>query len=296
MEDAFSGYHPAVEFFFFLGAIASGMFFVHPLFLGISLSAAAAYYFLLKGRSGAKLLRSMLLLWLVMALFNGVLVQEGETVLLSWGRGRVVTKEALLYGLCGGAMFVTIMLWFSCYNAVMTSDKFICLFGSRIPALSLLLTMILRLIPNFEHRARTVAGARKCIGKSPDNGSTRREKLLHSMDLLSVLTSWALEGSVVTADSMKSRGYGSDTRTSFTVYRKSGRDSVAAAVLGLALILFLLGIFHGAARAEFYPAVALAKPDGYTFVSALGYAAFLFTPTFLHLREEVIWTVLRSKI
>lgn len=296
MEDAFSAYHPAVEFFFFAVAIVSGMFFVHPLYLAISLCAAVSYYCLLKGRSGLKFLLSLLLLWVLMALLNGALVQEGETVLFTWWHGRVFTKEALLYGLCGGAMFVSILLWFSCYNEVMTSDKFICLFGSRIPALSLLLTMILRLIPNFEHKAKTIAAARKCIGRSPDNGSTRREKLLHSMDLLSVLTSWALEGSVVTADSMKSRGYGSDTRTSFTVYRKSGRDSVAAAVLGLALILFLLGIFHGAARAEFYPAVALAKPDGYTFVSALGYAAFLFTPTFLHLREEVIWTVLRSKI
>ena len=296
MEDAFSGYHPAVEFFFFLGAIASGMFFVHPLFLGISLSAAAAYYFLLKGRSGAKLLRSMLLLWLVMALFNGVLVQEGETVLLSWGRGRVVTKEALLYGLCGGAMFVTIMLWFSCYNAVMTSDKFICLFGSRIPALSLLLTMILRLIPNFEHRARTIAGARKCIGKAPDNGSSRKEKLLHSMDLLSVLTSWALEGSVVTADSMKSRGYGTGERENFTVYRRSRRDAVAAAVLGAALALFLFGACHGAARAEFYPTVTLGAGNGYTLIAALGYAVFLYTPSFLHIWEDLTWTILRSKI
>ena len=296
MEDAFSAYHPAVEFFFFAVAIASGMFFVHPLYLAISLCAAVSYYWLLKGRSGLQFLLSLLLLWVLMALLNGALVQEGETVLFTWWRGRTFTKEALLYGLCGGAMFVSILLWFSCYNEVMTSDKFICLFGSRIPALSLLLTMILRLIPNFEHKAKTIAAARKCIGRSPDNGSTRREKLLHSMDLLSVLTSWALEGSVVTADSMKSRGYGCTERTSFTVYRKSGRDGVAAAVLGLALALFLTGIIHGAAKAEFYPAVALAEPDGYTLVSALGYAVFLFTPTFLHLREDVLWTVLRSKI
>ena len=295
MEDAFSGYHPAVEFLFFFGAIVSGMFFVHPLFLTISLGAATAYYFLLKGRNGAKLLLMLLLLWLGMTLLNGVLVQEGETVLLTWGRGRVVTGEALIYGLCGGAMFVSIMLWFSCYNAVMTSDKFICLFGSRIPALSLLITMILRLIPNFEHRARTVAGARKCIGKSPDNGS-RKEKLLHSMDLLSVLTSWALEGSVVTADSMKSRGYGTGERVNFTVYRGSRRDGVCAAALALAFAAFLFGVCRGAARAEFYPTVTLGAWNACTLIGALGYAVFLFTPSFLHIREDLTWTILRSKI
>ena len=35
------------------------------------------------------------------------------------------------------------------------------------------------------------------------------------MSILGALTSWALEGSVVTADSMRSRGYGTSKRTSF---------------------------------------------------------------------------------
>ena len=40
-------------------------------------------------------------------------------------------------------MLAAVALWFSCLSAVMTSDKFIYLFGRVIPALSLLLSMIL---------------------------------------------------------------------------------------------------------------------------------------------------------
>jgi hypothetical protein len=50
--------------------------------------------------------------------------------------------ESIVYGLAAAFMFVTVIIWFSCFNAVMTSDKFIYLFGKVIPALSLILAMV----------------------------------------------------------------------------------------------------------------------------------------------------------
>jgi energy-coupling factor transport system permease protein len=46
-------------------------------------------------------------------------------------------------------MLAAVISWFSCYNAVMTSDKFVYLFGRVIPALSLILSMTLRFVPKF---------------------------------------------------------------------------------------------------------------------------------------------------
>lgn len=295
MEDAFAAYHPAVGFLFFLGAIITGMCFSHPLFLAISLFSSLLYYLLLRGRKGLKFLGGMVLLWAAMAALNAVLVQEGDTVLFTYWGGRVFTREALLYGICAGSIFLSVMLWFSCYNVVMTSDKFICLFGRLIPSLSLLLSMILRLIPNFENKAKTIMGARRCIGMSPDNGE-KRERLRHSADILSVLTSWALEGAVVTADSMKSRGYGSGERSNFNIFRRSSRDTVAAGVLLGGLALLLVGVSHGAARAEFYPRITLGEWNGYTLLGALGYAVFLLTPSAIHIGEDVTWRILRLRI
>ena len=47
-------------------------------------------------------------------------------------------------------MLASVVLWFSSYNEVMTSDKFVYLFGRVIPALSLVLSMSLRFIPKFK--------------------------------------------------------------------------------------------------------------------------------------------------
>ena len=55
--------------------------------------------------------------------------------------------EALAYGGVIAGVFVVMMLWFGCYNRVMTSDKFMCLFGNWAPSLSLLLVMVFRLVP-----------------------------------------------------------------------------------------------------------------------------------------------------
>ena len=62
-------------------------------------------------------------------------------------------------------------LWFSSYNEVMTSDKFVYLFGRVIPALSLVLSMALRFIPKFKAQMQVVSEAQACIGRDTKNGS-----------------------------------------------------------------------------------------------------------------------------
>ena len=49
--DTFSSYHPMVNFIYFLMVIGSSMFFMHPVFLGLSLCAAMLYSFCLQRES-----------------------------------------------------------------------------------------------------------------------------------------------------------------------------------------------------------------------------------------------------
>ena len=84
------------------------------------------------------------------------------------------------------------MLWFGCYNEVMTSDRFLCLFGRAIPALSLLLVLVFRLIPRFFRQIRQISGARRSVGKGA--GDRYRDKVADGLTVLSAMTSWALEG------------------------------------------------------------------------------------------------------
>ena len=212
MTDAFSKCHPAVNFLFFVGAIGMSVVIQHPVFLLVGIVTGAVYYLLLNGRKGWKTILGLLPMFLILTAINPLLNTMGETPLW-YPFGRPYTLEALFYGGALASMFVIMMLWFGCYNKVLTSDKFTSLFGSLIPSISLLLVMILRLIPNFIRKTQGIIGARKSIGKGAGEGASTKEKVRDGMTVLSAMTSWALEGSVVTGDSMRARGYGSAKRT-----------------------------------------------------------------------------------
>lgn len=317
-KDRFASYHPAINFTFFLGAMILGMVLMHPAYLACSAGLSFLYYFTVKRKEAFAFLRGMAGLFLTLSVLNPVFSPYGETVLFTYFGGRPYTREALLYGMALAAMVVTFLCWFASYNAVMTSDKFLFLFGKLIPSVALILTMVLRLIPNYQKKAAQINGARKGIGKSVDtallrqsrpakddtgNGriskdtEMRKEQILHGMTILSALTSWALEGGIAMADSMKSRGYGSGKRTSFSLYRFEARDKWLLAVMVVLLLLVLICTGKGGAYVNYLPVYEAA--DGGNFFEAAGtgaYFLFLLIPSAVNIMEELRWHSLRSKI
>ena len=286
--DAFSRCHPVVNFIYFVFAIGFGVVIQHPAYLLAAVLGSAAYYLLLSGAKGMKMIFAILPLCLLIAAVNPLFNTLGQTVLFSLF-GRPYTSEALLYGAVVGGIFLVMMLWFGCYNVVLTSDKFTSLFGNLIPSLSLLLVMVLRLIPNLMRKAVQISNARKCVGKGMGETASKKEKVRSGMTVLSALTDWALEGSVVTADSMRSRGYGAAKRTNFQIYRMRTRDWL---LLGITCLLAAMVILSGSKDAVFVPALEIT-PLNWGFPA---YCVYLLLPTALHLKEAIIWRILRSGI
>ena len=205
--DAFSTHHPAVTLTFFVGVIVLCVLVQQPVVQAVGLMGAVLYYLCLRGRNAWRLLVAMALALVMLAAINPLFNTLGDTVLFTYLGTRPYTLEALAYGTSTATMFVSVMLWFACYAQVMSTDKFTYLFGRRAPALTLVLTMTLRLVPSYARKARQISTARRCAGLSMTQGSVR-ERVRDGASLLSALTSWALEGAVTTADSMRSRGYG----------------------------------------------------------------------------------------
>ena len=293
--DRLSTYNPAISFLFFIGAIVMGMFFIHPLFLIVSFLLSAVYYLSLKRQRGLKLIGILLCVVVVIAALNPVFNMRGDTVLFTYFGERRYTLEALAYGAATGAMFFSIMMWFACYNIAMTSDKFIYLFGRLIPAISLIFTMVLRLIPNYQKRVGIILGARKCIGKNAGKGS-RRELAKNATVVVSVLAGWALEGGLVTSDSMRSRGYGLPMRTSFHMYRFGKKDAaVLMSMLALAAVVILCAI-KGEVKISYIPAVTMSTMSVYSYSGLIVYAIFLMIPSILNVSEGLKWRILRSGI
>ena len=293
--DTFTRYNPLVNFVFFIGAILFGMFFIHPVFLIIALTASISYYITIKKSKSIKLLFILIPMFIFLSVINPFFNTYGETILFVYW-GRAYTLEALLYGMSTAAMFVSIIIWFSCYNAVMTSDKFLYLFGKMIPSLSLVFTMTLRLVPNFQKKITQIILARKCIGKS-GQAETKREQAEDGLVIVSSLTSWALESAVITADSMKSRGYGSGLRTNFSIYRFDRADKILLVIMLILCAGILYYALNGATQASYTPVFNIASINQpKTLVTSVMYFILLMIPTTLNIKEEIVWRILRSKI
>ena len=289
--DAFSKRHPAVNFLFFLGALVLSVLIQHPAYLLVGAVTGITYYLLLCGRKGLKLILWLLPMFVILTVVNPVFNTMGKTQLFLLF-GRPYTLEALYYGGATASMFLIMMLWFGCYNKVLTSDKFTSLFGSLIPAVSLLLVMILRMIPNFMRKAKQILGARTAIGKGTGENAGIKEKLGHGVTALGGLTTWALEGSITTGDSMRSRGYGTARRSSFMIYRMQAGDWGLLAIMVALLALAVAALCLGQTEAEFVPSVQLAELSW----GLPAYGCYLMIPIILHGKEALQWHISRSKI
>lgn len=307
MEDAFSRCHPILNFFYFVVVLGFTMFVQHPVLLGISFLGATSYALWQGG--WRKVLKMNLLFTLpgliIVALLNPLLNHYGVTPLLYIeSSGNWVTLEALVYGLVLGCVMFIVIQWFSCYNKVMTSDKFIYLFGRLIPAISLILSMALRFVPHFGSQLKVIRNGQKCAGRDISNAGLIK-KANYGLKILSILITWALENAIETADSMKSRGYGLHGRTAFSIYRFDRRDKWMGGILVLLCIIFSYGCIKGAAFASYNPRILLA---GFTIqgreapvvcsavwgmITFAAFGAFCFAPIFLGMAEE--WTMNKSR-
>ena len=137
LMNEFKTYHPIVNFTYFAFVIGFSCFLMHPVCLGISLLSGFVYSVMLKGKKAILTnLLYMIPLIAITALVNPMFNHEGITVLEYLPDDNPLTLESIVYGISAAVMLVSIICHFSCYNEVMTSDKFIYLFGKIIPAIS----------------------------------------------------------------------------------------------------------------------------------------------------------------
>ena len=290
-NDAFSKCHPAVNFLFFVGAIGMSVVIQHPAYLLAGVVTGAVYYLLLNGTKGLKIIAGLLPMFVILTVVNPVFNTLGATKLFNL-LGRPYTLEALYYGAALASMFVIMMLWFGCYNRVLTGDKFTSLFGNWIPSISLLLVMVFRMVPNFIRKTKQIMGARMSVGKSVADAATLKEKVAYGASVLGALTLWALEGGIVTGDAMRARGYGTAKRTSFMIYRMTPADWALLIIMLVLLTLTVIAACLGQFTATFVPNVELAPPSW----GLASYTGYLLIPIALHIKENVQWHISRSKI
>lgn len=295
-EDTFSGYHPLVSFAYFGLVIGFSMFLMHPICLFISLISAISYHINLNGKKSVLfLVRYALPLMLLTAIINPAFNHQGMVILCYLPTGNPLTLESILYGIAAAVMLVSIFIWFGCFTAVMTTDKFVYLFGRIIPSLSLVLSMTLRFVPKFKAQLESVKDAQAGIGHDSSNGSLW-QRLKNAITCFSIMVTWSLENAIETADSMKGRGYGLKGRTAFSIYSFTQRDKALLLWFAFCGIYLLSGILSDGLYWRYFPNITgnLAEPLTISFEAV--YFALCITPVFINRREERLWKSLESKI
>ena len=296
MKDSFESYHPVVNLFYFALVIAFSMLLTHPMAQIIALFCSVFYAVSIDGKNCvAFLLKFCLPMALLTAFINPAFNHEGATILYYFSNGNPLTLESILYGVGAGAMLVTVVLWFSSFSRVMTSDKFIYLFGKIIPALSLVLSMSLRFVPKFKKQTEIVVEAQRCIGRDISTG-TLWERFKTAVLILSIMITWALENAIETADSMKSRGYGLRSRTAFSIYRMDDRDKFTLIWLAFCGLFLTAGNMLSAFGFRYFPSVRYAAFDMTTIPFYTVYFGLCITPVVLNFTEERKWKTIYSKI
>ncbi len=292
----FKTYHPIVNFTYFIFVIGFSMFFMHPLCLAISLSCGFVYSVMLKGRRAIKTnLLYMVPMLIAMAIINPAFNHEGVTILAYLPSGNPLTFESIAYGFSAAVMIISVICHFSCYNEVMTNDKFIYLFGKMIPSLSLILSMTLRFVPRFAEQLKVVANAQKCIGRDVSNGGViKRAK--NGISIISIMISWSLENAIRTADSMKARGYGLKGRTAFSIFSFDARDKkVLVCILVLGIYVLIGGIADGM-YFRYFPSIKGVDFTIYGLSVFAAYLALCLLPIIIEAWEVRKWKFLKSKI
>ena len=292
----FKKYHPIVNFTFFVFVIGFSCVLLHPIALCISLVSGFTYSVMLKGKKAIKTnLIYMLPMIISMALINPAFNHKGMTILEYLPSGNPLTLESIVYGFCAAVMLVSVICHFSCYNEIMTSDKFIYLFGKIIPAMSLIVSMTLRFIPKFSAQLKVVKNAQRCMGRDVSNGSIiKRAK--YGLNILSIMTTWSLENAIETADSMKSRGYGVSGRTAFSIFSFDKRDKKALVCILFLGFYTLAGNLMGGMYFNFFPTIKATQATPFIISVFVAYLLLCICPIIIEIWEVRKWKALRSKI
>ena len=291
-ESGLSLYHPWVSFIYFAAVIAGTLLFIHPVFVGVSLLCAIFASVMINGRK--TILATLgfgIPMFIFIALANPLFNHRGATILFYLFENPV-TLEAIVYGIVSAGMMFAAVIWFTCYNTVVTSDKFIYIFGRILPSVALIVSMTLSLIPRLIEQVKVIADSQRSIGLDWKSGSIK-QRIRAGARVLSILVSWALEDAVITADSMKARGYGQKKRSTFSIFRFGKKD---AKMLVLVLVLFAAEIFtyiSGRGTMEFYPAMVFPEID---FIDVIIYVLYIMLgilPAVIQIKEDLKWKQLK---
>ena len=252
MKPRFDRFHPFVTFLFYAGAVSLMVLMLHPLFLLISIAIIVLVNILHDRMNGLRRWSYfMIITFLLMLMMNPLFNERGRHLLFEINQHRV-TEEAVVYGGMNALSIIGIIALFVSYNVIMTPNKLLFLFAKLLPQFAVLLMLTLRFIPLMRRRLEEIAVVQRSKGLSVSHGSWR-SRVKTGLLYVQTLLTFSLEEAIQTADSMKARGYGEGTRSSYQYFKINYRDVMALLYLVSLFGFIVCGWFFGFGVLTVYP-------------------------------------------
>ncbi len=272
--------HPITNLIYYLFVIGFSVTVMHPLYLLASLIGCLIFYGFINGiKNTAKISGVVIFLIVFTAIFNALFNNAGETVLLRFQNGNSLTKESIVFGAVSGIMLGCVLIWFLTFTKVITSEKIMYIFGGLIPGVALLISMILKFIPEMREKIKKIGDARNALG-------IKESKAKRVKNIFKVLVTTSLEDGIITADSMKARLYGNARRTNYSNYKFLKKDIILITAMLILGGVTLWGVISGSAKATYFPRVEISQLE---FVPFIIFCILVILPVIFEVWEGLKW-------
>lgn len=294
-ESQFSRLHPLVNFIYLAAVVTITIISNNPIMLLIAFLTSLVYSVMLGGNVSIKRNMFVFIPIVVFTVLIQPLFSHNGITALFYINNNAVTLEMVIYGLSVSALLISTIQWFDCYNVLITSDKFLYLFGRMIPSLALVISMIFRMIPLLRYRFTEIDEAQVAMGKKAKGmGLYNYAKIF--MKEISILIAWSLEASIETSDSMESRGYGLKGRTSFHMFRLKRTDCVWLVAILWIMGICIYGIVEKSIQMYYFPSFEMKEMTMISYITFTSFAILATGPIIYDLGGTLRWKKLNSKM
>ena len=271
-----SEFHPVVNFCYILGMLLITMSNMNPVIIAVSFISSFLYMIYIDGAAHIKRIAFISIPILLFSVIIMPLFYHNGVTPLFYVNDMQVTLEAVVYGISMTFLLLAVMQLFFIWNKWISSEKFLYLFGKISPSISLVLSMVFRMVPLMIKRWHDIHDAQKGMGCTVVNSIIGRMRQF--VKEISILISWCLENSIDTSISMESRGYGIGKRTSFHRFRWHICDIIVIVTIIPIIILIFVSILNGGFGVDFFPEININQFSLYEKVLAVVYGVYAVMP------------------
>lgn len=285
--------HPGILISYYVILVVFSFVFTNPYYM---ITFIIMMFLLIYLQGGEKDLNNQLKMFIPIGIFivalNSLFNYTGDNRIYIWG-SYFITLEAVFYGFVMAGSFLLVLLTLNSYNKMVSYQEMLYILSKKFPIISMILVMALRFIPLLEKRTKEVSNLMKLQDRNEKSPKSKLDELKENIkkvgNIMGVTVAWSLEEAMLTAKSMKSRGYLTSKRTSYLKYTLNAADYCFILLIICGLIILIYGLLTGNGYIVIYPKTNFTWSQFPFNIYYLTFIVFLLPLIYLELEEVLIW-------